>query len=704
MKLGQNVPDRVVAWPTVPDPTASPPAAEQRPHLRRIHGTEVQDPWFWLRDREDPATHAHLQAENEFTETMLDGLTDLRSTLYDEIKARVQETDQSVPVRKGPWRYGVRSVEGQQYPIHIREPIDSDPGTAEEVLLDENLEAAGHDYFAVGDLTVSPDHRLLAYTVDTTGDEEYSLKVKALATGEIIDAGLHQLSYGLSWAADNTTLFAVRTDHAQRPDRVIRHTVGSPAKDDVTVFHEPDERFWVGVGLTRSEEFIVIGVEAKNTSEVWLIDAHSPTDSPRVTEPREEGIEYRIAHHDDRFLIVTNFEAEDFRLMQTPTATPGRDNWLEVIAHRPGIRLEDIDVFADFMVVSERRNAVPVMRIVYHDSDRRPLEIAMPEEVHESGPGSNVEYQSATFRFGYTSMVTPPSVFELDVATGERSLLKQQPVLGDFDADVYETRRVWATAPDGTQVPISLVWRPDRTDLPAPCLLYGYGSYEMVMPASFSSARLSLLDRGIVFAIAHVRGGGELGRAWYDKGRLEHKANTFGDFIACAEHLIETGWAKPDGMVARGGSAGGLLMGVIANERPDLFAGIVAEVPFVDNVNTMLDASIPLTVTEYDEWGNPNDADDYGWMRAYSPYENVSAQPYPAILVTAGLNDPRVQYWEPAKWVAKLRAHAVTGGPILLKTEMGAGHGGPSGRYDAWRDEAFVLSFILDAMDLHPEP
>ncbi len=662
-----------------------------------MHGTTAEDPWFWLREREDPAVLAHLEAENAHTETALAHLADLREELFDEIRSRVQETDQSLPVPKGPWEYRLRTEEGRQYPIHVRRPRGSSE-TEEVVLVDENELAEGHDYFALGDLTVSPDHTRLAYTSDTDGDEEYALTVIDISSGELLDESLEALSYGLVWGNDNRTLFTVGMDEARRPDRVMRHVVGDDSDRDVEVFREDDERFWVGIGATRSERFVVIGTESKTSSEYWVIDADEPSSAPRVIEPRRDDVEYRISHQDDRFLILTNLDAVDFRLMEAPVETPGGDNWTEVIPHRPGTRLEDIDAFEAFTVISERRDATPVLRIVDRATgDSRDLD--MPEEVYEAGPGSNAEFATTSLRYGYTSMVTPPSTFELDLTTWESTLLKQQPVLHTA-LDMYATRREWATAADGTRIPISLLWRPDTVAGPAPCLLYGYGSYEVVIPASFSSARLSLLDRGAIFAIAHVRGGGEMGRRWYEEGRLEHKHHTFSDFVACAEHLIHAGVADPERLVARGASAGGLLMGVVVNERPDLFAGVVAEVPFVDTVNTMLDASIPLTVTEYDEWGDPNQSDAFDWMAAYSPYENVAAAVHPSLLITAGLNDPRVQYWEPAKWAAKLRETTSGDRPILLKTELGAGHGGPSGRYDAWRDEAFVQAFVLDVMGL----
>ncbi|WP_428119148.1 S9 family peptidase [Candidatus Poriferisodalis sp.] len=691
-----------------------PPVAPKRPHVRRVHGTDTDDPWHWLRDRDDPAVREYLEAENAHTEVATERMAGLRETLFEEIKSRIKETHQSLPTPKDEWEYRARTVEGLQYGIHVRRPRGG-TDDQETVLLDENELAGGHDYFAVGDLAVSPDHRLLAYTTDTDGDEKYTLTVFEIASGRVLDApgvptegcGLADLSYGLVWANDNSTMFVVRTDDAQRPNRVIRHVVGTDPADDVEVYREDDERFWVGVGASRSERYIGIGCESKTTSEHRLLDADDPTSALLLVQARRHGIEYGVDHQGERLLIVTNDGAEDFRLMEAPLPTgDGHDSrqWRELIGARPGIRLDGVDCFADFAVVHERQDGLVSMHV--HDTrspgEGSPLgpgfEIEMPEPVYEAGGGSNAEYETKRYRFGYTSMVTPPSIFELDLNSGERELLDQLPVLGDVDLTAYQTDRIRATAPDGTKIPISVVWKPSAIRGPAPCLLYGYGAYEMPMPASFSTARLSLLDRGVLFAIAHVRGGGKLGRPWYEGGKLAKKSNTFDDFAACAEHLAAANWADPARIAARGGSAGGLLMGAMVNRRPELFCGVVAEVPFVDVLNTMLDPDIPLTVTEYDEWGNPADPAAFKTIRSYAPYENVEAVDHPALLVTAGLNDPRVQFWEPAKWVAKLRDTTTSTKPILLRTEMGAGHGGPSGRYNAWRDEAFILAFICDVL------
>lgn len=708
-----------------------PPVAPQRPHVRRIHGTETDDPWHWLRERDDPAVREYLEAENSFTEVATAHLAGLREQIFGEIKARTKETHQSLPTPKDDWEYRARTVEGLQYVIHVRRPrggTDDD----EIVLLDENELAEGHEYFAVGDLAVSPDHRLLAYTTDTDGDEKYSLTVVDIATGDVLDGpdmpapgcGLAELSYGLVWANDNSTLFAVRTDEAQRPNRVIRHVVGADPAGDVEAYREDDERFWVGVGATSSERFVVIGSQSKITSEHRLVDADRPASEPLLVRERRAGIEYGVDHQGDRLLIVTNDGALDFRLVEAPVPSAGdappenaplgrSSTWRELIGARDGIRIDGMDCFQDFVVVHERQDGL--VRLQVHDTrstqpsgldpngaDSSKLgpsfEIEMPEPVYEAGGGANAEFDTRRYRYGYTSMVTPPSIFELDLESGERELLDQLPVLGSVDLADYATERISATAPDGTAVPISLVWKPSAASWPAPCLLYGYGAYEIGMPASFSTARLSLLDRGVLFAIAHVRGGGELGRAWYEGGKLANKHHTFGDFAACAEHLASERWADPHRICARGGSAGGLLMGAMVNRHPGLFCGVVAEVPFVDVLNTMLDPAIPLTVTEYDEWGDPTDPAAFQTIRSYAPYENVEPADHPALLVTAGLTDPRVQYWEPAKWVAKLRATTTSSKPILLRTEMDAGHGGLSGRYDAWRDEAFILAFICDVL------
>ncbi len=707
--------------------TPVPPVPERRPVALEAHGDVRTDDWFWLRDKDDPAVIAHLEAENAYTSAAMAPTVPLQEALYAEMVARIQETDLSVPVRKGPWRYYSRSVEGRSYGIHCRRPADG-PDGAEQVLLDENALAEGHDYFALGNFAVSPDHRWLVYSTDTTGGERYTMRFRDLGTGAESGESIEDTSYGSAWANDNATVFYVRVDEAMRPFQLWRHRVGSDPAGDVLVIEEPDDHFYLGVGRTKDDRFVLCGLDSKVTSEVRTLDADDPNGTFAVVEPRRHGVEYSVDHdrgdpdtgRPARFLVVTNDGAEDFRLMAAPEDAPGRANWTEIIGKRPGVRLDAVDPFARHLALYEREGGETRIRVVEHATGVA-TPVGQPESPSTVWGESNPEYDSTVLRYGYTSLATPRSVYDLDLVDGGLTLLKRQPVLGGFDPARYRTARQWATSADGTQVPVSLVYRPDLvaapgagTDIPAggaPCLLYGYGSYEASMDPVFSSLRLSLLDRGFVFAIAHVRGGGELGRHWYEDGKFAAKPNTFADFVACARHLVDAGWTSPERLAARGGSAGGLLMGAVANLAPDLFRAVVAEVPFVDCLTTILDESLPLTVLEWEEWGNPvEDPGIYAVMKSYSPYDNVVASDaggrpvrYPDILATAGLSDPRVGFWEPAKWVARLRA-ANPENRVLLKTEMGAGHGGPSGRYDAWKDEAFVYAFVLDALGLADVP
>ncbi|MBK5224802.1 MAG: S9 family peptidase, partial [Acidimicrobiia bacterium] len=638
---------------------------------------------------------------------------ELQSVLFDEIKGRVQETDLSVPVRSGPWWYFSRTTEGSQYGVHCRVPasgerltIDEAPPTIEpgvtaadeQVLLDENVLAGTSDYFALGAFDTSPDHRLLAYATDHDGSERYTLRVRDLDSGTDLADEIPEVTYGTAWSDDGSVLFYVKPDDAQRPFQMWRHTLGAPVADDVLVHEEPDEHFFLSIGRTKDDRYVVLHLGSKVTDEVWLLRGDDPTGTFEVVAPREHGVEYSVEHQADRFLIVTNADgAENFKLVTAPDTDPGRANWTELIAHDPEVKLSGVDPFADHIVVHERARGLRQIRVL-RVSDGSEMRLEQPEEVSTVGGGANAEYDTTVLRYGYTSMVTPSSIFDVDLVSGERVLRKQQPVLGGYDPDDYVTERVWATAADGAQVPISVVARRDRPrDVAGPMLLYGYGSYEASMDPGFSSARLSLLDRGFAFGIAHIRGGGEMGRRWYLDGKELAKRNTFTDFVASARHLVDTGWTTSQQLGIRGGSAGGLLMGAVVNLAPDLFGAVVAEVPFVDALNTILDPTLPLTVTEWEEWGNPLESPEvYAYMKSYAPYENVAAVDFPAMLVTAGLNDPRVSYWEPAKWVARVREVGTGHKPVLLKTEMGAGHQGPSGRYDAWHDEAFVLAFLID--------
>ncbi|WP_030917356.1 S9 family peptidase [Streptosporangium amethystogenes] len=676
----------------------TPPTAKKVPSERVHHGDTVVDDYAWLTVKDDPEVVAHLEAENAYTQEATAHLKPLQETLFQEIKGRTLETDLSVPTRKGGWWYYSRTEEGKQYGIQCRVAADGEtppelkageslPG--EEILLDGNELAGDSDFFSIGTSSVSPDGTLLAYSTNFTGDERFTLRVKNLATGETLPDEIPGIFYGGAWSADGTTFFYTTVDEAWRPNQVHRHTIGSPATDDTLVHEEADERFWVGIGLSRSERYLVLSSGSKITSEVRVLEADAPTGEFRVVRPRETGVEYGVDHAGDHFLVLHNRNAENFELATAPLDAPG--DWTPLIEHRADTRLLDVDAFEGHTVVHFRRDGLTGIRILPRAGEA--YEISFPEPIYDVAPSGNPEFVTGRLRLGYTSMVTPPSVYDYDLAARELVLLKQKVVLGGYDPTDYEQFREWATASDGTRVPISIVMR-KGTPRPAPTVLYGYGSYEISIDPSFSIARLSLLDRGFVFAVAHVRGGGEMGRHWYEDGKFQKKKNTFTDFVAAAEHLSATGWSSA--IVARGGSAGGLLMGAVANLAPETFAGVVAEVPFVDALNTILDPSLPLTVIEWDEWGDPlHNPEVYTYMKSYTPYENVDGRVYPPILAITSLNDTRVFYHEPAKWVAKLRDVA-DGGPFLLKTEMGAGHGGRSGRYDSWREEAFTLSWILD--------
>lgn len=680
------------------------PAAPRRDHPRTHHGDTVNDPYAWLKDPEDPATVDYLKAENAFAESRTAHLAALRKSIFGEIKSRTQETDLSVPVRKRGWWYYGRTEEGKQYGIQCRLKADGDTppeieaGTAvegEEILVDGNELAEGHDFFSLGTCDVSPDGNLLAYAVNYSGDERFTLRFKDLRTGEDFPDDIPNVFYGGSWSLDGSVFFYTKVDDAWRPYQVWRHVLGEHEDKDVLVHQEDDERFWTGIDLTRSERYLFIVSGSKITTEVRYLDAADPTGEFAVFgNGRVQGVEISVDHQGDRFWVLHNKDAENFTLGWTPVEDTTQFH--EVIAHDEAVRLESADAFADHVVVSMRRAGLSQVAIL---DNGQLTEIQFDEPIYAVGLGENPDYDSRQIRLGYTSLVTPSSVYDYDIDTAELHLRKRTPVLGDFDPADYVQYREWATAADGTQVPISIVAKKGVTaDGTAPCLLYGYGSYEHSIDPYFSIARLSLLDRGVVFAIAHIRGGGEMGRQWYEQGKLLHKRNTFTDFVDCAEHLVDVGWAAPDRIVARGGSAGGLLMGAVANLAPARFAGVLADVPFVDALNTILDPTMPLTVIEWEEWGNPlESAEVYEYMKSYSPYENVTDVRYPSILAVTSLNDTRVGFHEPAKWIAKLR-HESPESDVLLKTEMEAGHGGRSGRYDAWEEEAFNLAWVLDKL------
>jgi oligopeptidase B len=706
----------------MPDPDAPqlPPVADRRPVERTHHGDTFVDDYEWLRDKESPDTLAYLEAENAYTQARTSHLEALRDRIFEEIRSRTQETDLSVPVRLGDFWYYSRTIEGKQYGLSCRRPASGpddwvppalDAGEAvpdEQVLLDLNELAEGHDFFSLGASSVSPDGRLLAFSTDTAGDERFLLQVKDLTTGELLPDQVPGTSYGATWDLDGTHLFYTTVDDAWRADKIWRHRLGTDPAEDVVVHHETDERFWVSVGRTRSDRFLVIGSGSKVTSEYRILDATDPTGEFRVVAPRRQGVEYGVEHAviggRDVLLVLHNDGAENFELALAPVDATSHEQWEPFIAHDPAVRLEDVDAFAAHLVVSQRSEGLTQLRILALGPDGVATDelLAMEHPIYTVGLAGNPEFGQPTIRFGYTTMATPGSVHQVDLRTGERTLLKETPVLGGFDPGAYEQHREWATADDGTQVPISVVVpKGAPRDGSTPFLLYGYGAYETSIDPYFTISRLSLLDRGMGFAIAHVRGGGELGRHWYDQGKMLAKRNTFTDFVACARHLTATGWTSADRLVAEGGSAGGLLMGAVANLAPDAFAGIVADVPFVDALTTILDPELPLTVVEWEEWGNPlEDAEVYAYMKSYAPYENVEAKHYPPILAETSLNDTRVLYVEPAKWVARLRATAANGGDVLLKTEMAAGHGGVSGRYNAWRDRAFSYAWVLERAGL----
>jgi oligopeptidase B len=652
------------------------------------------DPYYWLREKDNPEVRAYLEAENAYADAVMAPTLPLQETLYREIVGRVQETDTSAPtLYKGWWSY-TRTVEGLDYEIYCRRRGTME--APEEVMLDGNELAKGHEYFDLGYVERSLDDRLLAYAVDIDGSERHELRFRDLATGDDLDDVIRGVYYGSAWSADSTTLFYVVPDAAVRPYQVWRHVLGTPTEDDVLVMQEDDERFELSVEQTKSESYVIFTSTSQVTSESLFIPSDQPEAEPVLVEARRHGIEYNIDHQGDRLLILTNDGARNFRLMTAPIASPGRASWTEVVPERPGVRLNFTDVHAGHVVLGERSEGLQLLEVLDFATGELHT-VDQPDPAYTAFPGSDPNYDSPVMRFYYTSLTAPFSAVDYDMRTRERTVVKEQPVRGGYDRADYVSERLWASAPDGVRIPISVVYRRGlKRDGSNPALLNGYGAYELSSDPMFDSVRLSMLDRGFVFAIAHVRGGGEMGREWYEDGKFFRKTNTFTDFIACAERLVELGYTNPRRLAIRGRSAGGLLIGAVLNMRPDLFACAVAQVPFVDALTTMLDDKLPLTINEFDEWGNPAEADFYRYMKAYSPYDNVHAADYPALLVTTGLNDPRVSYWEPAKWVAKLRSLKRGESTLLLKTEMGSGHSGPSGRYESWREEAFITAFVLD--------
>ncbi len=677
----------------------APPKAKKIPLELTEHGHTRVDNYYWLRERENPEVIEYLEAENEYKEEALEHTQSIQDDLFEEIKSKIKQEDESVPYRKNGYWYYTRTVPDTEYYLVCRKKGSLDSN--EEVLLDLNQMAEGHEYFQLGGTSVSQNNKLLAFSVDTVSRRKYTIRFKNLETGEILDDAIPMTSGGLVWANDNKTVYYVlKDDVTLRSERIMKHILGTHVEDDEVVFYEDDETFSVFIYKTKSEKYLVIGSGSTLTSEYRFLDADDPQGEFRVIQPRARELEYSVEHFDDHFYIRTNLDAQNFRLMRTPVTATGKENWEEVIAHRDDVYVFDFEILKDFLVISERKEGITQLRVMpWAGQDE--YYIDFDEDIYTVKGNVNLEFDSDIFRLSYTSLTTPGSIFDYNLKTKERTLLKEEEILGGFDKSNYETKRIFANAGDGTQIPMSLVYRkgvmPDGNN---PALIYGYGSYGSTSDPTFKLSILPLLDRGFVFAIAHIRGGQIYGREWYEDGKLLNKMNTFTDFNDCARHLIDEGYTSREKLFAKGGSAGGLLMGACMNMQPDLYKGVIANVPFVDVVTTMLDETIPLTTSEYDEWGNPNDEKYYHYMLSYSPYDNVEAKDYPALLVTTGLHDSQVQYWEPAKWVAKLRELKTDDNMLLLHTNMDYGHGGASGRFQWIRDTALEHAFIFNLLGI----
>jgi oligopeptidase B len=670
--------------------------AEKKTKTTNIHGVTLVDDYFWLREKNNPAVMAHLKAEDAYTETVMKPTAALQEKLYNEMVSHIKETDRDVPYRRGNYFYYTRTEKGKQYPIYCRKKGSLD--AAEEIVLDQNELARGQKFMSIDTFALSNDGNLLAYTTDNTGYRQYTLQVKDLRTGQLMPERIERVN-GVAWATDNKTFFYVTEDAVtKRSDKFFRHVVGTDKND--LIYEEKDELFDVIVGRSRDLSIIFLHSVAKTSSEARYIRADDPNGTLKVILPREPEHEYDVDYRNNQFYIRTNKGAKNFHIVTAPVSDPSPNNWKEFVAHRPQIKIDSIDLFADHAVLSEWENGLQQLEVVDLKTDKR-RRIEFPEPVYSVELTSNREFNTSVVRYSYNSLVTPTSIFDYDMNTGKTTLMKQTEVPGGFDRANYKSERVFATASDGTRIPMSMVYRKGvKLDGSAPLLLYGYGSYGYSYAPTFSTRRLSLLDRGVIYVIAHIRGGGELGEEWRQAGRMMNKMNTFTDFIACAEALIKQNYTSKDRLVIEGGSAGGLLVGAVSNLRPDLFKAVVSHVPFVDVLNTMLDASLPLTTSEYIEWGNPNEKPAFDYMKTYSPYDNITKKDYPAMLVKVSLNDSQVPYWEGAKLVAKLRALKTDHNPLLLKVNFGAGHGGASGRYDALREVAFDYSFMLWQMGI----
>jgi oligopeptidase B len=681
---------------------ADPPKAPEKPHEITEAGHTRNDPFFWLREKDNPEVLKYLQAENRYTEAALKHTEKLRKTIYSEMRRRIKEDDVTVPQKIGDYYYYSRTETGKQYAVHCRKKGSLE--AKEEVLLDENELAKGQKYFRVGILSVSPNHKLLAYSTDTNGSETYVIRIKSLETGELLPDEIRNSSYSFAWANDNKTFFYDQLDDAHRPYKALKHILGTSVNQDPTVNEEKDERFFLEISKSSSEKFIFVSVESELSSEVRFVDADHPDGEFTLIRPRENDLLYSVDHHNDRFFIVTNENAKNFKVIETPVASPGKEHWKDFLPYDRQIKVDAVDAFENHLVVSERRNGLEAIRIFDLKSGES-YEIKFDEPTYDVSLDRNPVFHTGILRLEYSSFVTPNSVIDYDMVSRRKELKKETPVLGGYKKSDYVSERVFAKADDGVEIPISLFYRKGfRKNGTAPLLLTGYGAYGISTDANFSSSTISLVDRGFVFAIAHIRGGGELGRTWYEDGKLLKKKNTFTDFISCAQYLIDRQYAAPKRVAILGGSAGGLLMGAVTNMRPDLFTTVIAAVPFVDVLNTMSDPSLPLTVTEYEEWGNPQDPKYFDYMASYSPYDNIEEKQYPNMLVTAGLNDPRVSYWEPAKWVARQRKLTHQNRILLLKTNMGAGHGGDSGRFDRLKEVALEYAFAVDTLHANSRP
>jgi oligopeptidase B len=670
-----------------------PVAKKERKELV-LHGDTRVDYYYWLNQRENPDVIAYLEDENAYTKAMMKDTEQLQDKLYNEIVGRIKQTDQSVPYFENGYYYYTRYEEGKEYPIYARKKGSLD--AAEEIMLNVNEMAEGHEYFNVSGLSVSPDNTLLAYGVDTLSRRKYTIHVKNLKTGEMLDTEIKNTTGYAPWAADNTTLFYTLKDSVTlRTHKIMKHQLGTDPGNDKEVFEEKDETFGTVAFKTKSDEYIMIVSFSTLSTEYQFLRANDPDGEFTVIQPRVRDLEYSVDHYEDQFYIVTNLDAKNFRLMKTSVDNPGMENWTEVIPHREDVYLNGIEIFNKYLVVSERKDGLTNLRVIEWDS-RDEYYIDFGEEVYVAGISVNPSFNSNKLRYRYSSLTTPASTYDYNMDTREKALLKQQEVVGDFNPADYEAKRLYATASDGEKIPVSLVYKKGiELNGKNPALLYGYGSYGHTIDPYFSSVRLSLLDRGFVFVIAHIRGSQIYGRRWYEEGKLLKKKNTFTDFVVCAEKIIEENYTSPEHLFAMGSSAGGLLMGAVVNLRPELFKGVVAGVPFVDVVTTMLDETIPLTTGEFDEWGNPRDSAYYFYIKSYSPYDNVEAKDYPNLLVTTGLHDSQVQYWEPAKWVAKLRELKTDKNMLLLHTNMGAGHSGASGRFEQYKETALEYAFML---------